>query len=48
MEKYVVYQVYRNSGRRKILLKGLTREEAKRVVNATPDRENSMVVFDRQ
>ena len=45
---YKVYKVFRKSGRREIIRTGLTREEAKRLVNSYPDKNTSMVVFDKQ
>ena len=45
---YKVYKVYRNSKRRKVIERGLTREEAIRLVNSYPDRIDSIVVFDKQ
>lgn len=48
VEKYKVLRVYKNSCRRSVLRKNLTREEAKRVVNSYPDRNLSMVIFTKQ
>jgi len=45
---YKVYKVFRKSCRRQIIERGLTREEAKRVVDSFPSNNNSMVVFDKQ
>ena len=45
---YKVYRLFRVSGRRQILERGLTREEAMRVVNRYKDSQKSMVVFDKQ
>lgn len=45
---YKVYKVFRKSGRREVLRRGLTRDEAKRVVNSYPNSNTSMVVFDKQ
>lgn len=45
---YKVVKVFRKSYRRKVLNRGLTREEAKRIVNTYPDRSTSMVVFMKQ
>lgn len=45
---YKVYKVFRKSRRRKIIERGLTREEAMRVVKRYPDSSRSMVVFDKQ
>ena len=42
---YTVYKVFRNSGRRVILERNLTLEEAKRVVNRYPNSNTSMVIF---
>ena len=45
---YKVYKTFRKSNRRQIIKRGLTREEAKSVVNSYPDSNTSMVVFDKQ
>ena len=45
---YKVYKIMRVSGRRQVIRRGLTREEAKRLVNSYPDRSSSIVVFDKQ
>lgn len=45
---YKVYRVFRRSARRQIIERGLTRDEAKRLVNSFPDSNTSMVVFDKQ
>ena len=45
MRMYIVYKIFRKSGRRVILEKNLTLDEAKRVVNRYPNSNNSMVVF---
>ena len=45
---YKVVKIFRISGRRQVLRKGLTREEAKRVVNSYPNSNKSMVVFMKQ
>ena len=45
---YKVYKIYRKSNRREVIQRGLTREEAKTLVNRYPDRSGSMVVFDKQ
>lgn len=45
---YKVVRIYRVSGRHEILEKGLTKEEAMRVVNRYPDSSRSMVVFAKQ
>ena len=45
---YKVYKIFRKSNRREVIQRGLTREEAKTVVNRYPDRSGSMVVFDKQ
>lgn len=45
---YKVCRIYRDSARRKVLRRGLTRDEAKRVVNSYPDSQRSMVVFEKQ
>jgi hypothetical protein len=45
---YKVVKIFRKSHRKQILERGLTREEAKRVVNRYPDSNLSMVVFCKQ
>ena len=45
---YKVVKIFRVSNRRQVLRRGLTREEAKRVVNSYPDSNTSMVVFMKQ
>lgn len=45
---YKVYKIFRKSGKRQIIERGLTREQAKRLVNSFPDSNTSIVVFDKQ
>jgi hypothetical protein len=45
---YQVVKLFRKSGRREIIQKNLTREEAKRVVNRYPDSNRHMVIFEKQ
>lgn len=45
---YKVYKIFRKSRRREVIRRGLTRDEAKALVNSYPDRSTSMVVFDKQ
>jgi hypothetical protein len=45
---YKVVKIFRVSGRRKIIERGLTIEEAKRLVNSYPDSSRSIVVFTKQ
>ena len=45
---YKVVKIFRVSNRRQVLRRGLTREEAKRVVNSYPDSNTSIVVFMKQ
>jgi hypothetical protein len=45
---YKVVQIFRVSKRRKTLKRGLTKEEAMRVVNRYPNSSRSMVVFMKQ
>jgi hypothetical protein len=45
---YKVVKFYRVSQRREILARGLTREEAKRLVNTYPDTSRSLVGFTKQ
>jgi hypothetical protein len=44
-ERYNIVKVFRKSGRREILEKNLTLEEARRVVSRYPNSNTSMVVF---
>jgi len=45
---YKVYRVFKKSRKRVIIEKGLTREQAKKLVQSFPDSNTSMVVFDKQ
>jgi hypothetical protein len=45
---YKVIKIFRKSNRREIIRRNLTIDEAKRVVNSYPDKNNSMVVFSKQ
>ena len=45
---YKVLRIFRVSRRREVLERGLTLEEAKRVVDRYPDSSRSMVVFYKQ
>ena len=45
---YKVYKIFRVSMRREIIRRGLTIDEAKRLVNSYPDSTRSMVVFSKQ
>ena len=45
---YIVYRVFRKSRRRQVIDKGLTREQAQRLVRSYPSSSRSMVVFDKQ
>jgi len=45
---YKVVKIFRHSHRRQILERGLTRDEAKQVVNRYPDSSRSMFVFMKQ
>ena len=45
---YKVVKHFRKSLRRQVLERGLTREEAKRVVNRYPDSKNHIVMFVKQ
>ena len=45
---YKVVKIYRVSRKREVLARGLTREEAQRMVNRYPDSNRSMVVFTKQ
>jgi hypothetical protein len=45
---YKVYKIFRISNRRQVIRRGLTRDEAKAVVNSYPDSNRSMVVFEKQ
>lgn len=45
---YKVVKLFRVSGRKRVLNRGLTREEAKRVVNSHRSSKNHMVMFLKQ
>ena len=45
---YKVVKIFRKSHRKEILRRGLTRDEAMRVVNSYPDSNTSMVFFCKQ
>ena len=45
---YKVVKLFRVSGRRQIIQKNLTRDEAMRLVNSYPSSNRSMVVFFKQ
>jgi hypothetical protein len=45
---YKVVKIFRISGRRQILERGLTLEQAKRVVERNENNQNSMIVFYKQ
>jgi hypothetical protein len=45
---YKVVKIFRKSNRREIIRRNLTIDEAKRLVNSYPDKNNSMVVFFKQ
>ena len=45
---YKVVKIFRVSQRRQVLRRGLTLEEAQRVVNSYPNSNRSMVVFYKQ
>ena len=45
---YKVLKLYNKSRRREVIRRGLTLEEAKRLVNSYPDSKTSMVVFTKQ
>ena len=47
-DKYKVVKIMRVSGRRQILERNLTKEEAMRLVNSYPDSNRSIVVFYNQ
>lgn len=44
-KKYKVLKIFRKSGRRQVLEKNLTEDEARRVVNRFPNSKTSMVVY---
>ena len=49
MTNYAVYRVFRDWEKRpKVLMDGLTREQAQTIVKNTPSNDNSMVVFDEE
>ena len=45
---YKVVKIFRKSQRRQVLKRGLTRDEAIRVVKSFPNSKTSMVVFFKQ
>ncbi len=45
---YEVVKFFRVSNRRQVLRRGLTREEAQRIVNTYPDSNRSLVGFAKQ
>lgn len=45
---YKVYRVFKKSNRREVIKRGLSREDAKKLVNTFKSNNNSMVVFDKQ
>ena len=46
MNNYAVYRIFRDHNKRaKVLMDGLTREQAQTIVQNTPSYEDSMVVF---
>ena len=48
VKKYKVYKVYRNSGRKIVLQRNLTKDQATIMVNSFPDSQKSMVCFTKQ
>ena len=45
---YKVIKFFRVSGRKQVLERGLTREQAKAIVNSYPNSKNSLVGFEKQ
>ena len=45
---YKVIKIFRKSNRRELIRRNLSIDEAKRLVNSYPDKNNSMVVFYKQ
>ena len=45
---YKVYKIFRKSGRREIIRRGLTKDAAKSIVNSYKNSSQSMVVFSKQ
>ena len=45
---YKVVKIFRKSNRRELIRRNLSIDEAKRLVNSYPDKNNSMVVFYKQ
>ena len=45
---YKVVKIFRKSNRRELIRRNLTIDEAKRLVNSYPDKNNSMIVFFKQ
>lgn len=48
MEKYKVFRVMRKTGNRKTLVKGLSMEQAQKMVQSFPNSDKSMVCFTKQ
>jgi len=47
-KKYKVFKVFRKSGRKTILQRNLTKDQARIMVNSFPDSQKSMVCFTEQ
>ena len=47
-EKWKIERIYRDSDRRDPIERDLTFDEAKKLVKSFPDKEDSMVVFNKQ
>ena len=45
---YKVVKIFRKSNRRELIRRNLTIDEAKRLVNSYPDKNNSIIVFFKQ
>jgi hypothetical protein len=45
---YKVYKVFRKSARKQVIERGLTLEEAQRLVRSFPNSNRSMVVYTKQ
>ena len=45
---YKVVKIFRKSNRRELIRRNLSIDEAKRLVNSYPDKNNSMIVFYKQ
>jgi len=45
---FIVFKVYRKSGKKEVISRGLTRSSAVKLVRSYPNSNTSMVVFDKE